>query len=289
MGDAVTKQDVRIMNRIQEHLDFYHDHYSNEWVGIFLQGSQNYGLDTELSDIDTKIIVLPSFEDVILNRKPISHTLVLPNNEHCDVKDIRLMFDCFRKQNINFLEILFTRWKIMNPEYDDLFYSVLHNREMIASYSPRCAFDCMNGMIVQKHKSMFKPTPATQKVIDQYGYNGKDLCHMIRIVAFMLDRINGVSFEGALMMRGTLRNEALLAKNHLYALGEATEMAHAIDRQAKFLHSCFIANDLAAPNRQVDNLFESVLKNIFIYSFRKELDSCSITVPSIANAAAEKA
>lgn len=32
-------------------------------LGVFLQGSQNYGLAYEGSDIDTKCIVLPSFED----------------------------------------------------------------------------------------------------------------------------------------------------------------------------------------------------------------------------------
>ncbi len=66
-------------------------------LGVFLQGSQNYGLAYEGSDIDTKCIVLPSFEDFCLNKKPTSTTLILPSNEHIDLKDIRLMFDCFKK------------------------------------------------------------------------------------------------------------------------------------------------------------------------------------------------
>ena len=36
-------------------------------VGIFLQGSQNYGLDIEGSDIDTKLIVTPTWEDICFN------------------------------------------------------------------------------------------------------------------------------------------------------------------------------------------------------------------------------
>ena len=55
-------------------------------VGVFLQGSQNYGLDYEGSDIDTKCIVLPTLEDLIFNRKPVSTTHVLPNEEHLDLK-----------------------------------------------------------------------------------------------------------------------------------------------------------------------------------------------------------
>lgn len=92
-----------------------------EWVGLFLQGSQNYDLDYEGSDIDTKVIVLPSFTDFVLNRKPVSTTHIMENNEHLDFKDIRLMFDCIKKQNVNFVEILFTRYMILNPKYEDLF------------------------------------------------------------------------------------------------------------------------------------------------------------------------
>ena len=78
-----------------------------EVFGVYLQGSQNYHLAYENSDIDTKAIVLPSFDDIVFNRQPISTTLILETNEHLDVKDIRLMFQNFKKQNINFLEILF--------------------------------------------------------------------------------------------------------------------------------------------------------------------------------------
>ena len=79
-----------------------------EWVGLFLQGSQNYNLDYEGSDIDTKVIVIPNFTDFVLNAKPISTTHIMENDEHVDFKDIRLMFDCIKKQNVNFVEILFT-------------------------------------------------------------------------------------------------------------------------------------------------------------------------------------
>ena len=71
-------------------------------LGVFVQGSDNYSLSWDGSDIDTKAILIPSFDDFVLNRKPVSTTLILPSNEHIDIKDIRLMHDCFRKQNINF-------------------------------------------------------------------------------------------------------------------------------------------------------------------------------------------
>lgn len=76
---------VKIMKRLSEHLEAVRDKHP-EWVGIFLQGSQNYNLDYEGSDIDSKLIVLPSFEDFVLNKRQYSYTHIMENDEHVDVK-----------------------------------------------------------------------------------------------------------------------------------------------------------------------------------------------------------
>ena len=91
-----------IKEGLNRHLEEFQKHYQNlELFCLCLQGSQNYGLDIYTdeykSDIDTKVIIIPSLEDVVMNRKPISTTHVLPNNEHLDIKDIRLYFDNFKK------------------------------------------------------------------------------------------------------------------------------------------------------------------------------------------------
>ena len=86
----MTEKDKRIFDRLKSDFD-YVTSLGYKVLGVFLQGSQNYGLDYEGSDIDTKAIVVPSFEDFVLNKKPASTTLILPSNEHVDVKDIRLM------------------------------------------------------------------------------------------------------------------------------------------------------------------------------------------------------
>ena len=273
MPKCIGLYDRRIQVRIQQHLDYYQTQYSNDWVGIFLQGSQNYRLQTENSNIDTKIIVLPSFEDICLNRQPVSHTLVLPNNEHCDVKDIRLMFDCFKKQNINFLEILFTKWKIMNPEYEELFLPVLENREQIAHYNNHAAANCMNGMIAQKHKSMLKPTPATQSVIDQYGYNGKDLCHMFRIYYFYFHfLVNDESFEECLNPRSDERMIEMMAKEHGYSKEKAVELSDKINDFMKEINKKYLEDISLKVDTEVDDLFKEVLIKILAHAFRKEIN-----------------
>ncbi|MDV7399162.1 hypothetical protein RZS08_47570, partial [Arthrospira platensis SPKY1] len=125
------------------------------------------------------------FDDFILNKNPISTTHVLENNEHIDLKDLRLMFDCFKKQNINFVEILFTKYRIMNPKYEALFQPMFDNNELIARYNNYASINCMSGMAMEKYKALEHPYPATIDKINKYGYDPKQLHHIIRIREFI--------------------------------------------------------------------------------------------------------
>ena len=277
MVKTVNKKQIE--QRIRERLAYYQEHYNNEWVGIFLQGSQNYGLDTEGSDVDTKIIVLPRFEDIVLNKKPVSATLVLPNNEHCDVKDIRLMFDCFRKQNVNFLEILFTEYKVMNQRYADLFKPMFTHNEMIARYDSCAGINCMCGMVREKHKSMTHPTPATEEVIKKYGYNGKDLCHMWRIADFA-ERFYGrtsnsfvEAFSSCLKPESKEQHEAYMnAKQNNYVLEYVVELADSIDKNAKKFRERYMDSRENFRSPYADTVMNRVLMDIMTKSIKRQLE-----------------
>ena len=131
-GDRMYKRDeVKIMNRIKSDYD-YLESLGFEVVAVALQGSQNYDLDYEGSDIDTKAIVLPTFRNLIMGGSKVSTTLILESNEHIDVKDLRLMTDNFLKQNINFLEFLFTKYIYINLKYADSVQKMIDSREKIA-------------------------------------------------------------------------------------------------------------------------------------------------------------
>ena len=154
----MTEKDKKIFDRLKSDFDYVAS-LGYKVLGVFLQGSQNYGLDYNGSDIDTKAIVVPAFEDFALNKKPDSTTLILPSNEHVDVKDIRLMHECFKKQNINFIEILFTKYRYMNPDYETLYRPMFDNNERIEHYNNYAAINCMAGMVYEKHKAMEHPYP----------------------------------------------------------------------------------------------------------------------------------
>ena len=168
-------------------------------VGVFLQGSQNYGLDYEGSDVDTKCIVLPTLEDLIFNRKPVSTTHVLPNEEHLDLKDVRLYFQTFRKQNLNFMEILFTKYKIVNPTYAPYWNQLIENNEQIARYNSIGAVKTMKGIALEKYHALEHRYPSKVELIDKYGYDPKQLSHLVRVHEYLQRYINGEAYADCLL------------------------------------------------------------------------------------------
>lgn len=180
------------MQRVQEHLDEALTHFhKDQIVGIFLQGSQNYGLDTPLSDVDTKLIVVPSFKDIAMNRKPVSTTHVRANEEHTDWKDIRLYIQTFRKQNLNFLEILYTEFAIVNPIYEKQWNRLLESREAITHFNPYRSVQSMKGIALEKYHAMEHEYPSKIEILKKYGYDPKQLHHLVRVEDYLNRYIAG--------------------------------------------------------------------------------------------------
>lgn len=179
-----TKEDVQ--KRIEEHYKEA-ESLGYELVGVFCQGSWNYGWDLcdEESDVDSKCIVLPKFEDFCLGKKMVSHTHVCDNDEHIDLKDLRLYMDCFKKQNVNFVEILFTEFYKINPKYEEQWNRLVKHREEIARYDIPKAINCMIGMAYEKKKAMCHPYPTLIDKIEKYGFDGKQVSHIVRMREIM--------------------------------------------------------------------------------------------------------
>lgn len=259
----------KIIKRLQENYKTV-ESMGYEIVGIFLQGSQNYNLDYENSDIDCKAILLPKFNDFLLNNKPISTTYILENDEHIDLKDIRLMFECFKKQNINFVEILFTKYKIINPKYKDLFEPMFENNELIARYNNYASVNCICGTSLEKYKALEHPYPATIDKIKKYGYDPKQLHHIIRLNEFIKRYVNGESYKDCLIPKNT---EYLIdVKKGLYPLEVAREIAKTLCNETYEIKNNYIAENKININKKVEEILNNVLLEIMKYNFRQELN-----------------
>lgn len=228
-------RDVYIFKRLKEHYNYIKDKY--EVLGIFLQGSQNYELDVYendyKSDIDTKAIILPNLDDIIYKYKPISTTIILDNNEHIDVKDIRVMFDMFTKQNVNFIEILFTRFKIINPKYKKLFQPILDNNEKIARMDFIRALNCQSGMSMQKLVALKHPYPTIVEKIEKFGYDPKQLHHILRMNDFAKKYIAGETYLNCLIPDN--KEHLIEIKKGILPLEEAEKLAKETHEETHFL------------------------------------------------------
>ena len=259
----------KILKRIKDDYDYVTSLGYNV-LGVFLQGSQNYNLAYEGSDIDTKAIIIPSFVDFVLNRKPVSTTLILPSNEHIDIKDIRLMHECFRKQNINFIEILFTKYKYLNPDYEHLYQPMFNNNERIAHYNNYASVNCIAGMVYEKHKAMEHPYPTLKDKIEKYGYDNKQLHHILRCEEFLNRYISGVFYEECLIP--TQPQYLINVKSeYIHSLEEARQMAKNIEYTVKATKQMYMDNNPLVIDKEVDDIMNNVLINVLKSAFKKEI------------------
>ena len=263
------EQDKVIRERLKSDFDYVTSLGYNV-LGVFLQGSQNYSLSYSGSDIDTKAILIPSFEDFVLNRKSVSTTLILPSNEHIDIKDIRLMHNCFYKQNINFIEILFTRYRYINPEYAEIYQTMFDNAERIAHYNNYAAVNCIAGMVFEKRKALCHPYEGLRAKIEKYGYDNKQLHHIVRCEEFLKRYISGVPYAECLIPTDTQHLIDIKA-SYIYSLEEAVEMADKLEAATKATKQEYMDSHDVVIDREVEAIMNNVLINVLKHAFKKEI------------------
>ena len=262
--------DMKTHERVKEHLNEALDYFERDQiVGIFLQGSQNYGLDNEYSDVDTKLIVVPTFMDVALNRKPVSTTHVRENNEHIDWKDIRLYMETFRKQNLNFLEILFTDYAIVNPMYAAQWNRLVEHREEIARMNPWRAVKSMKGVALEKYYAMEHEYPSKVDVLAKFGYDPKQLHHLLRVGEYLQRYIEGESYQACLKPK--FREYLKEVKLGKYDLEQARKIANEAIEYIVKLADDFCANTLDREDAMMRTLLESVQYEVMKIAVQKEL------------------
>lgn len=269
----MTEKDYKIVHRVLDHyneaLEYFHP---NQIVGCFLQGSQNYHLDTEHSDVDTKLITVPNFRDICLNKKPVSTTHIRANDEHTDWKDIRLYMETFRKQNLNFLEILFTPYFFINPLYKEQWDRLMAAREEIARMNPYRAVRSMKGITMEKFHAMEHRYPTKIDIINAYGYDGKQVSHLIRVDDYLERYIKGESY-GSCLIPTPEKCERIMN----YKMLDRIPLEEAREEAARVLaHTIKIAEEFCATcsdqeNEAMRTLLDDVCYNIMKIAVEEEL------------------
>lgn len=203
-------RDERVAKRVEEHLAAAIKEFGEDRVVfIAVQGSQNYGLDTPQSDVDTKVMVLPEWRDIVLNNPLISTEHHMENDEHSNWVDVRKYLEILRKQNLNFMETLFSPYILINPWHYSAVAPLFDNREQVARYNPYKTMTVMKGVSDSYYQ---KAVPGHRMVVSpamkELGYDPKYLANLLRIEDFIYMYSTGYNYQRCMVSEnvGYIRN-----------------------------------------------------------------------------------
>jgi len=263
--DIKTEKDIEIRQKVEEHLiEVINIGLNiNEIFFIALEGSQNYQLDLPNSDIDTKLIVLPTFNDFVFNHRQISTTHIRENNEHTSITDIRNYFSSLRKQNINFIETLFSPWVIVNRKYENEFKQLFYNRELIAHYNSVKAVKTVGGIATDRYKAIYNLNSKRADIIKKYGYDGKSVSHLLRLYWFLYHYTRGESYSECIIPDEIYKSVILELKENKVPLNTVQE-----DNAPWFYNAIqeivnnYVTNNEEKINEDAENILNNLQYNL---------------------------
>lgn len=263
--------DEWIMDKMREHYnDALAQYPEYRIIGVFYQGSGNYGLDYEGSDVDTKCVLAPSLKE-LAESKMTSNTYVRENDEHIDFKDIRAMLETFRKSNLNFLEILYTKYYIINPIYKEEWDKLVEARDSIVAMNLPSLIKSMKGIASEKYHALEHRYPSRIEWLDKFGYDPKQLHHLFRIEEFMDRWIDGESFADCLI--STEPEYLIEIKKGKYDLDVARAQGRASMDCIQIMYEDYLKTCDSTIDESIYKLFDDVSYNIIKIGIRKELEN----------------
>lgn len=166
----------------------------NDIIGIFLFGSQNYGIANENSDIDAMALIVENavplnyyMQNTIRQQKSIilNTDQLNEHDNHIIIKTI----DCFINELIETSdllnhEILFTPYFLINPKYAQQFSSIQDQNSDIVYYNYNCFLKKqLHQEILNHYQYILNPiTDPNQDMVQIFGYTPKKLFHLKRLI-----------------------------------------------------------------------------------------------------------
>lgn len=175
-----------IILEVKRHRETLNNHFRGKAnaMATCIIGSQNYGMDTPDSDIDSLTICVPTLYSLATNashewEKSFSYTFGIAHScSHFS------FLKKLRAPNITTLEPLYSKVISVGPEYGDLWEELLNARQAIAFGRPRQMYDATMGYITAMEKDLYKQT--SKNFNKKLGYNPKALYHLARACQFLI-------------------------------------------------------------------------------------------------------
>lgn len=265
--------DQRIMTRLAEEANEALSVHPTDWFVICGQGSINYpGLSDEDSDVDSKMLTIPSFREMVFNKKPMNTVYKMKDNgEHVDMKSTTHYFHILKKQNINFVEILFTDYWISNQKYKEYWLEIRRRAEEIAHMNPVRTLKCIYGMSLEKAHALERPYPSKIHLIEEYGYDGKQLSHAIRINEFAKKFIKGYSYKECLTVDNPEYLMAIKRNQASLPVEGARELMQKTIEDTKKITDSFCEKFKDENNPITEYILDEILYNLLKEAVKKEI------------------
>lgn len=216
---------------------------NRQWLFKALVGSHNYNLNTETSDKDYKVFVLPTFDDLYYGEK-VSKSKT-SDTEDISIHDIRMLTKMLYKSNVNFIEVLFSKEFVFNTELaltygHDFVRDLLNDREEYAKMNLPYLWDACMGMYYQ-NRSKMAYVIINETTEDSRMFDSKKAMTAYRILDFLeryaVFSISDVEepFKEAIYYNADDKEKLMYIKN------EATmsEVNDLLDKKVKKIEVCY--------------------------------------------------
>lgn len=204
--------------KVIEHTDF-------KIEGCYLHGSQNYGAQRPTSDIDSFLVVVPTYE-ALLRQKNLNFNLEISKKEKVTVKTVFEFLDYFWKGNIFYLEALLTPYKVGSDIISGL--KDLESIKQLPTLGACSIWNFCLGNFHQKLKTMKKGPNTTEAFTVAFGYDRRDAAHAFRL-GTILRKLNVFegdieAFSEVLQMKGEELQTYLSIKDGKFSLEEIEKL-----------------------------------------------------------------
>lgn len=238
---------------------------------MIARGSMNYQLmvmnDDYTSDVDCELVVMPTLRDLVKGDYKLSTTLVLDDNSHIDVRDIRHFKNLLYKQNPAQLELLYSKYTYAfsekGKELLEFFQSHAYDIENIEKQ--RLLF-AIKAQVFHKLKNLDKVTPTQEQEVKKYGYSAKELHHLIRFYLIALEMVqNNKNFGDCLVFKEDWRNKLIFYKTQHIDVNDALSKAWGYKDKTEELVSDYIKNNKYEVNHDTIKMVDN-----FVYDFMEK-------------------
>lgn len=266
-------KEQRIFNDLQNKLDYMKENYpSLNIISIYLQGSQNYDLDDEYSDIDAIAICLPTLDDLITKSNKESNVYIMNDNSHVEVKDIRLLQTLLYKQHPKYLELMETKYALYVTAEGKILKNVIdkYKNEYLDT-----SFQLVRAMIHMFNNKLdlsYKERPGNKNEFQKFKLDVKSLSHFYRIRYMLEELVNGKKINNLFVLPKKQKEFILNVKrgNHIPCKQERDNFQEYINKLVKnYIKENEKLNYSSIPKETTDKLKEK-LDNIIKYAIYHE-------------------